>query len=302
MTNEIQKIKPELSEEFFHLINIIDDRNPSKEDNQEKIKRLEEIIRQEKINPAQIETAFNYSLVGWMALIGNKVLFNLLLKYTDDSRKPEQLRSVWHGLAQGGHVKLIKNMVKTGDFTHINTPSSTNRTPISMTAEHIFSTFKKGKYPDSLTPEKIFSPALILLLEHGANINTFHTQPDIHFLSVLLDPYKQSRKSLQVSILEKAYQFGFDANLIFDKETENNFIQDLLINRSSKSFAFIDSLNLTLENTKIDYSYKNKKGETILEIVNQPELKDIKHLFEKGYLNLAIEGEFDKNPSVKKRL
>lgn len=300
MTNEIQKIKPELSEEFFYLVNNIDDKDPSKEDKQKKLNRLEEIIKQEKINPAQIETAFHYSLVGWMALIGNKTLFNMLLKYTDDSKKPDQLNSVWHGLAQGGHVNLIKNMIKTGDFTHINTPNSSHKTPISMTCEHIFSKFKKGKYPNSLTPEKVFSPALTLLLESGANINTFHTE--MHFLSVLLDPYKNSRKSLQINILEKAYQFGFDANLIFDKKTENNFIQDLLLNRSSKSFAFIDSLSLILTNTKIDYFYKNKKGETVLDIVNHPNLKDIKPLFEQGYLNLSIEGELDKKPSVKKRL
>lgn len=299
MTNKHQEIKNELQKEFFKLLNLVRGKIQKDDPN---LKRFEEIIQQEKINPSQIPVTFQYSAISWIAMDSSKQAFNMLLKYADESKKPEDLRSIWYGLGQSANQDMMKMMVKKKIFDHINTPFN-GLTPLSCIKNQIFNQFRKGKYPDSLTPEKVFSPALKILLSSGADINTFCSSPDMHFVSVLLDPYKESKKSYQTQILKDAFSFGFDANLLFDKETGNNFIQHLLNNEADLFLYFNEQLKLVLDNTKIDYSYKNKKGETILDIVNREELSKVKHYFEKGFLSNSLNLKDDtESHQMKKRL
>lgn len=307
MTYAKQEIKPELKEEFFSLVNSLR-RNPKtdieKEEYKIKTERFEEILRKENLNPAQIGVNFNYSLISWTAMSGDKGLFRTLLKYTDDSKTPPSLLNTWYGLSVGQHTDLIKRMVKTGDFSNINTPTAGGDTAISIYASYLFSEIynSKRKGSESLKPSTVFSPNFITLLEHGGDLNIFYEKKDIHLVSALLHPFKGNRVVYQPDILTKSLEYGFNPNLIFDKETGNNFIQDLLIKREEKSFYFKDLLNLIFDYSTIDYNYKNKEGKTVLDTLNTPELQDVKHYFEKGFIQLAIEDELDHTLSPKKRL
>lgn len=307
MTYAEQKIKPELKEEFFSLVNSLR-RNPKTEEDKEKYnkqtERLEEILKNEGLNPAQIGVTFNYSLISWTAMSGDKGLFNTLLKYTDDSKTPPSLLNTWYGLSAGQYTDLIKKMVKKGDFSNINTPTNGGDTAISIYASYLFSEIynSKRKGSESIKPSTVFSPNFITLLEHGGNLNIFYEKKDIHLVSALLHPFKGNRIVYQPDILTKSLEYGFNPNLIFDKETGNNFIQDLLIKREEKSFYFKDLLNLIFDYSTIDYNYKNKEGKTVLDTLNTPELQDVKHYFEKGFIQLAIEDELDHTLSAKKRL
>lgn len=266
---------PQLENELYTIIEKLN----SFDFKQEYLDEIENMIIKEKINPSKIKI-FNFSLISWFAMSKhtNDKIFKTLLKYTNEEEKPNELASVWIGLAIQNKKTKIQHYLKYNDFQHINTPHN-EKTPVSNLVSIIFSNSKK-------TPpiEKVFTPNLELLLKNGGDINNFHES--VHIVDMLISIYKDIPTRAK-KIIDHCLEYNFNPNLIFNKKNKNNFILEILSNNTNS--IILESI--VEKQIPIDFEYKNSKNKTIKDFMNNIKKPEIYSYFEQQYIQSQIKNQ-----------
>lgn len=311
MGHPIQQIKRH--EEFYNLCNSI-----HKKDQSELIKQLEDIIQEENLNPCQIKAPGDSSLMGFVIIQDRAVLANVLAKYADDSKTPDELKSVWKAIAFTGKKTYLNTFIKKGDFSNLTKTYEDGTNNLSPCVyKTILSKRKKGnsqKFLNSVNYESVFNDLVLFYLDKGVNINTFYKSSygkPTPLVSYLFEPFKFRDFSTDYKmVLNTVLRYGFDINLCYNPSKGNNFIQHFCIQHCTKkddldSFS-VKMLLKMIENQDIDLDYKNGEGLNLFEILEKREFHNIlnilKPLYEKKHITDIIDLDNDIRPINKKRL
>lgn len=238
----------------------------------EYLEPLELMLKNEKINPCRVKATYQFSILS-MAIMGkHKELFNVLIKYANDDETPPELESAWSNIAMIHEKHYFNAMVKKGFFEGIKKINPDGSFPISR---FIFKIDKKSFSP---TFKNFFEDEMIkFFLEKGSPLNTHCGNSTgvkkglmFHFLEKTLTKWSMDyQKSF-----EKALEYGFDINEVYNFNNNYDFIQDMFATNpfyekdSPDSISNIDyHLNLMkIKNYKFE---SNKNGVNAIDILKE---------------------------------
>lgn len=291
--------------EFFNLLNRIHDKKDV-----ELIQQMEDILKEEELNPCQIKGAAGYSIMGIAIIQDRPVLVDVLSKYSDDSKTPNELKSIWAAIAFTGKKGYLNKFSKKGDTSNITKvyEDGTNNLSPFVYKQIISKRNKKGDYSKSVTAEKILNDMLLFFLEHNVSINTLYKTSNgfYHpFVYYLLKPFRFSNHNY-VSILDFSLKHGFDINLCFNTETGDNFLQHFCkqycTRKDNEHSPTIKKLNNLIDNYPVDFNYRNKDGMTLFDVLKERQFYNIIPLYEKRHILSNMHEDMPSSNISKKRL
>lgn len=254
------------------------------------------------INLCQVATNMNYSLFGFLFIQHDfyKKLIIDLLPLIDVNKKPEGFLDHWISAAATMDTKLIKALGKYDTACINDFFKSTwlgTGTPIGIMTNIFYDKNKKSTqslnyfkryYIDSEKLLKFVNGPLSAMLDLGANPNGFfvnNNNDKIHITAPVLNNLTVYSETYTTA-LNKYIQSGFDYNQIFDYETKDNYLQYLLKSAMSQK---IDILNTLFKSFPVDSEYKNKKNQTVSDLIESLDIStEIKSLIEQKLLSQKI--------------
>jgi len=290
--------------EFFDILNRIHDKKDV-----ELIQQLEDILKEENLNPCQIKGAAGYSIIGIAIIQDRQVLVDVLSRYSDDSKTPDELKSIWAAIAFTGKKGYLNKFAKKGDISNISKVYQDGTSSLSpFVYKHIISKHNKKGYSKSVNAESILNSFLIFFLENKSNINTLYkTSTGFYhpFVYYLLKPFRFGNHNYD-SILNFSLKYGFDINLPFDNQTGDNFIQHFCkqycTRKDNEHSPTIQKLNDLMDNYPVDFNYKNKDGLTLFDVLKEREFYNIIPLYEKRHILSNMNEDMPNQNISKKRL
>lgn len=226
--------------------------------------KVEEILKEHKINPCEIITGdANYTLLASGLLHYGDKAFSLLLKYSDETKTPPQARSPWTTAIFVNKLSVLKKLAKIGTST-INAPTGIPNVPSN------FSHFVKRSLPKpnlkDVKIKQLVNEKTAFLLDSGADINTY--LEDNHVCLYWLR-YLTHKPALYEEILTFCLKYNFDSNIKYHHNTDNNFLQHFFIFVATKdNKSWQDKiLTMVLDKNSIDFDYKNKEGQNIIDVL-----------------------------------
>lgn len=275
-----------LSPEFFELMRMA-------EKDPEAFSQLEQMIKTQKINPCEHSYSknVNVTLLGRVIATGMPKLTRLFLKYSNESKTPENMVSPWFSLAHSGKLSDIQKMAKLSNTT-INQMNSQNETPLSLFMKMNMKEKKKNKI---FKINDILDKKLISFVDAGADINCYMFS---HHLVLHMTKHFTLQHNSYHEIIKWAIEKGFNPNIPF--AGTNNYFQHILFNPNHNTLDKIDqTISNMLTSRSIDFSYKNKAGQTIIDMLSTlPEHSQARALIEKHYLTQTT--QYSDEPALKK--
>lgn len=238
----------------------------------EYLEPLELMLKDEKINPCRIKATYQFSILS-MAIMGkHKELFNVLIKYSNDDETPPELESAWSNVAMIHEKYYFNAMVKKGFFKGIKKKNPDGSFPISR---FIFKIHKKSFRP---TFENFFEDEMIkFFLEKGSSLNTHCGNSTMIKKGLIFDFLENTllhRDATYQRSFEKALEYGFDINEIYDFKNNYDFIQYMFAHNPFYEKSNPNSINnidyyLNLMKSQ-NYKFKsNKNNENAIDILKE---------------------------------
>lgn len=235
------------------------------ENSKEAYGEVEQILKENKINPCEvIVNDANYTLLAFSLLHYGAKAFSLMVKYSDESKTPPNARSPWTTAIFDGKLSTLKKMAEAGTTT-LNAPTDLKNVPSN------FAHFVKRNLPKPNLKEskisKFINDRTIFLLDLGADINTY--LDDNHVCMYWLRNFGH-RQNIYEEILDTSLKYNFNPNIKFHHNTDNNFLQHFFAQVATKDNKLWQNkiLNKVLSKNHIDFTYKNKDNQTLIELLH----------------------------------
>jgi len=261
-----------LPPEFFELMR-------TAEKDPDAFSQLEKMIKTQKINPCEHSYSQNVNVTLLGRVIANNMpkLTRLFLKYSDESKTPQNMTSPWFSLVHSGKLSDIQKMAQLSNTT-INQVNSQNETPLSLFMKVNMKEKKKNKI---LRTNDIIDKKLIAFVDAGADLNCYMFS---HHLVLHMTKHFTLQHNSYHEIIKWATEKGFNPNIPF--AGTNNYFQHILFNPNHNTIDKIDqTISNMLTHRDIDFSYKNKSGQTVIDMLpNLPEHSKARALIEQQYL------------------
>lgn len=262
--------------------------------NREDHLQLIEMIKEENLNPCQIQALNHYTILGVM-LIRNKDVAKLLVKYSDDSKTPDSLNSHWYSacLLKKSQLGLLKLALKSGkesinhcrekeDGEHIHS------TPFACLIDKSYSNYPVNNFgkPVHYSYDKIITPSILFMLENGANINSYYGKTQKHVVSAMLQYYPLMSYYYK-DILNLSLKYGFNPNTLVERNTtKDNFYGNIFKQKKNSDDDVLKFCTFLFEEHNIipDIEHINNEGKNIITLANEANLTNVLSFLE----NIAI--------------